>query len=70
MLNTYTFFFFSSCYKGFNYTKHIVFFGNVEQIEDFIRSNDFENSEDELFALFVPLDGSVPKRKYNYYTIY
>ncbi|CAH1114089.1 unnamed protein product [Psylliodes chrysocephalus] len=61
MLNTYTFFFFSSCYKGFNYTKHIVFFGNVEQIEDFIRSNDFENSEDELFALFVPLDGSVPK---------
>lgn len=44
-----------------NNSSPFVFFGNHEQIAEFV--NGQNSSDDELHGLFVPLDGSVPSGK-------
>ncbi|CAH1140510.1 unnamed protein product [Phyllotreta striolata] len=51
----------TTCNKIYNDSDPLVFFGNAEQIEQFIENNDFTYPEDIVNILFVPIDGSVPK---------
>ncbi|XP_050499671.1 protein bride of sevenless [Diabrotica virgifera virgifera] len=48
-----------TCPVTFNNSATYTFFGNIKQIEEFIKFQEYSES-DEVDAIFVPLDGSVP----------
>ncbi|KAJ8940608.1 hypothetical protein NQ318_004804 [Aromia moschata] len=54
----------SNCPMLINTSYPFVFFGCKRDIEEFVRNQNFsDNVSDEMNALFVPLDGSVPNER-------
>ncbi|XP_057653284.1 protein bride of sevenless [Diorhabda carinulata] len=49
------------CPIGFNGTTPFIFFGNIEQIDQFVKSQEFFLYAENFNGLFVPLDESVPQ---------
>ncbi|KAJ8977945.1 hypothetical protein NQ317_017413 [Molorchus minor] len=50
----------SDCPFMLNTTHPFVFFGCKHQIEEFVKNHNFSEDANDIDALFVPLDGSIP----------